>query len=174
MLHEQYKRLDREDEFILIDKKVFNAVQIINQVIQDFEPKGNDLKPSCKATFIKKYFKQKNVHGIFNRVEWQFSLRKGVKCELLSPDRNGREQGKLEIKVIIDFSLSRKQSFSSHQRDRLSNSLSVQHDKCSENLGIKVSLDFCPNEPEEENLTNTSNSSSLNNVYWLANQRERV
>jgi KGK domain len=171
MLHEKHKRLDREDEFILIDKKVFNAVQIINQIVQDFEPKGNDLKFSCKDSLIKKYFKQKNVHGIFNRVEWQFSLRNGVKCELLSPDRNGRQQGKLEIKVIIDFSPSRNQTLSTSDRNRLSNSLSIQNSKTSKNLGITVSLDFCMDDPEEENSTSDRTTPSLNNVYWLANQR---
>ncbi|BAY48155.1 hypothetical protein SAMD00079811_57750 [Scytonema sp. HK-05] len=146
MLPNQLKRLEREDDVILLENKIFNAVQIVNQVLQDFEPKGNDLNFCCKDKFLKKYFKKRNVQGIFNRVEWQFSLRRGIQCELLLPGNNGRQKGKLEIRITLDFSPSKKQFSSMSDGESMSDSLSITDSKSSKNFEIKVSLDFCPDE----------------------------
>ena len=61
MLPNQLKRLEQEDDVILLENKIFNAVQIVNQVLQDLEPKGNDLNLRCKDKFLKKYFKKRNA-----------------------------------------------------------------------------------------------------------------
>ena len=146
MLPNQLKRLEREDDVILLENKIFNAVQIVNQVLQGFEPKGNDLNLSCQQKFLKKYFKKTNVQGIFNRVEWQFSLRRGIQCELVLPGNNGRQKGKLEIRVTLEFSPSKKEFSSMSDGESMSDSLSITNSKSSKNFEIKVSLDFCPDE----------------------------
>ncbi len=146
MLSTKFKRLDREDDFIVLENEIFNAVQIVNQVLQDFEPKGNDLKFYCQDKFLRKYFRKRNVQGIFNRVEWQFSLRQGIECELVIPSNNGRQKGKLEIKVILEFCPAKKQVSFMSDVGSMSGSLSITDSKRSENFEIKVSLDFCPDE----------------------------
>ncbi|GAB1544065.1 hypothetical protein NUACC21_67410 [Scytonema sp. NUACC21] len=173
MLHRKFKQLDGSNDIIFIENKIFYANQIINQMIQDFEPKGNDLNFSCKDSFIKKYFKQKNVQGIFNRVEWKFTLRQGIKCELFSPNDNAKQKGKLEIRVIVNFSLLKKQDFPMLADDDMNDmydTLTIEDRKRLENLEIKVSLDFCPDELEvEETLVNDKPQQSINNIYWMVN-----
>ncbi|WP_243147466.1 KGK domain-containing protein [Scytonema sp. UIC 10036] len=170
MLNNKLKQLEGTEDIILLENKIFNPVQIVNHIIENFEPKGNDLNLSCKNSFIKKYFKQKNVQGIFNRVEWKFALKQGVKCELLIPNNNRKQKGKLEIKVIIDFSTMKKKDFSMLDDDDAYDTLSIEDKKSSENLEIKVSLDFCPDEPEvEETVTNNQPNAVVNNVYWMVN-----
>lgn len=146
MLPNRFQRLEREDDVILLENKIFNAVQIVNQVLQYLEPKGNDLNLCCKNKFINKYFKKKNVQGIFNRVEWEFYLRQGIRCELVVPGNNGRQKGKLEIRATLEFSPSKKQFSSISDGESMSDSLSRKDSKSCKNFEIKVSLDFCPEE----------------------------
>jgi hypothetical protein len=169
MLPNQLKRLEQEDDVILLENKIFNAVQIVNQVLQDLEPKGNDLNLRCKDKFLKKYFKKRNVQGIFNRVEWQFSLRRGIQCEFIVPGNNGRQKGKLEIRVTLEFSPSKKQFSSMSDGESMSDSLSLTDSKSSKNFEIKVSLDFCPEEMISEKNHDESSlhfySSNSEEVY---------
>ncbi|MBW4630970.1 MAG: hypothetical protein KME30_03420 [Iphinoe sp. HA4291-MV1] len=151
MLTNQLNRLKRENNVIFLEDNILNAVQIVNQVLRDFEPKGNDLNLSCKDKFIKKYFKKRNIQGIFNRVEWQFSLRQGIQCELLMSDNSGKQKGKLEIRVTLEFSPSNKQVISTND-ENISDSLSITNMKSSENFEIKVSLDFYPDERLSEGI----------------------
>lgn len=165
MLHNQLKRLEQENDVILLDNTIFNAVEIVNQVIQYFEPKGNDLNLGCKDKLLKKYFKKKNIQGIFNRVEWLFSLKRGIQCELLLPDNNGRQKGKLEIMVTLEFSSSKQQFLSISDRESMPESLSITDSKSSKNFQIKVSLDFYPEEMisdknHDENIWHFSYSDS--------------
>ncbi|MGH8000646.1 MAG: KGK domain-containing protein [Brasilonema sp.] len=146
MLSNQFKQLGQEDDVLFLEDKIFNAVQIVNRVLQYFEPKGNDLNLSCKDKFMKKYFKKKNVQGIFNRVEWQFYLRPGIQCELVMPDKSSRQKGKLEIRVTLEFSSLNRQVVSMNNGENISESLSITESKSSENFDIKVSLDFYPDE----------------------------
>lgn len=173
MLHDTFQQLDTIDDVVLIDNKIFNAVQMINQIIEEFEPRGNDLNFSGKPTWLKKYFKQKNVHGIFNRVELKFTLRQGIKCELLMPANISKQKGKLEIRVTIDFSTSKKQMPFRSEESNKSDYLSMKERKNSKNIEIKVSLDFYPDEAEiEEASTSDITTSTLNNVYWMVNQNK--
>ncbi|NMG09379.1 KGK domain-containing protein [Brasilonema sp. UFV-L1] len=149
MLSHQFKQLGQEEDVLFLEDKIFNAVQIVNKVLQYFEPKGNDLNLSCQDKFVKKYFKKKNVQGIFNRVEWQFALKPGIQCELVMPDKSSRQKGKLEIRVTLEFSSLNKQVVSmnnGNNGETLSHSLSITDSKSSENFEIKVSLDFYPDE----------------------------
>lgn len=169
MLPNQFKRLEREDDILVLDNKIFNAVQIVNQVLEYFEPKGNNLNLSCQDKFVRKYFKKRNVQGIFNRVEWRFSLRQGIQCELVVPGNNGRQKGKLEIRVTLEFSPSKKQVLSISDGESLSDSLSIRDTKSSEHFEIKVSLDFCPDEMLQEEIYDQNSShldsSSSEEIY---------
>ncbi|NJM72825.1 MAG: hypothetical protein HC862_23285 [Scytonema sp. RU_4_4] len=169
MLSHQFKRLGQEDDVLFLEDKIFNAVQIVNKVLQYFEPKGNDLNLSCKDKFVKKYFKKKNIQGIFNRVEWQFYLRPGIQCELVMPDKSSRQKGKLEMRVTLEFSALKTQVVSISDDESISDSLSITDSKSSENFEIKVALDFYPDEKfsEETHEQNSwhfysSNSAVLN------------
>lgn len=165
MLPNQLKQLEQEDDVILLDNTICNAVEIVNQVIQYFEPKGKDLNLGCKDKFLKKYFKKKNIQGIFNRVEWLFSLKRGIQCELLLPGNNGRQKGKLEIIVTLEFSSSNKQFSSMSDRESMPDSLSITDNRSLKNFEIKVSLDFYPEEMisdknHDENTWHFSSSDS--------------
>ncbi|NJR74776.1 MAG: hypothetical protein HC773_16350 [Scytonema sp. CRU_2_7] len=59
MLSHQFKRLGQEDDVLFLEDKIFNAVQIVNKVLQYFEPKGNDLNLSCKDKFVKNISKKR-------------------------------------------------------------------------------------------------------------------
>jgi hypothetical protein len=165
MLPKQFQRLEREDDILVLDNKIFNAVQIVNQVLESLEPKGNDLKFSCKDKFVRKYFKKKNVQGIFNRVEWRFSLKQGIQCELVMPSNNGRQKGILEIKVSLEFSRPKKQISATINDENLSHSLSIKEIKSSENFEINVSLSFCPDVTEEFVEQNSS-------YFYFSNSEE--
>ncbi|KAB8320160.1 hypothetical protein SD81_000495 [Tolypothrix campylonemoides VB511288] len=168
MLPNQLKRLEQEDDVILLENKIFNAVQIVNQVLQDLEPKGNDLNLHCKDKFINKYFKKRNVQGIFNRVEWQFSLRREIQCELLLPGNNGRQKGKLEIRAILEFSQSKKQFSSISDGESMSDCLSRKDSKISKNFEIKVLLEFCPEEMISEK------NHDQNSLHFYSSKSEEV
>ncbi|NJR74775.1 MAG: hypothetical protein HC773_16345 [Scytonema sp. CRU_2_7] len=116
-----------------------------------------------------KYFKKKNIQGIFNRVEWQFYLRPGIQCELVMPDKSSRQKGKLEMRVTLEFSALKTQVVSISDDESISDSLSITDSKSSENFEIKVALDFYPDEKfsEETHEQNSwhfysSNSAVLN------------
>lgn len=110
------------------------------------------------------------MQGIFNRVEWKFALRQGIKCELFTPENNRKQKGKLEIKVVIDFSPMKKQESCVLDDDDEYKILSIEDKKSSENLEIKVSIDFRPEESEvEESFTNNQPHPLINNVYWIVN-----
>jgi hypothetical protein len=146
MLSNQFQRFEQEDDVLFLEDKIFNAVQIVKKFLEYFEPKGNDLNFSCQDKFVKKYFKKRNITGIFNRVEWEFYLRPEIRCELLVPNNNGRQKGKLEIRVTLEFSRLKKQFSSVKDGGSLSHSLSITDSKTSEDFEIKVSLDFYPEE----------------------------
>ncbi|MBW4596328.1 MAG: hypothetical protein KME46_26340 [Brasilonema angustatum HA4187-MV1] len=146
MLSNQFQRLEQEDDILFLGDQIFNAVQIVKKFLEYFEPKGNDLNFSCQDKFVKKYFKKRNVTGIFNRVEWEFYLRSEIQCELLIPKKNRRQKGKLEIRVTLEFSSLNKQFSSVNDGGSLSLSLSITDSKTSKDFEIKVSLDFYPEE----------------------------
>ncbi|MEA5598643.1 hypothetical protein [Rivularia sp. UHCC 0363] len=90
-----------EDSFIILNDVVFNPDQIRNTIIQDFKPRKNDLNFCRKNIFLKKYFREVNNQGIFNRIEWKFCLKQDVECEIITFDE--RQIGTLVIKVILNF-----------------------------------------------------------------------
>ncbi|MCX7592191.1 MAG: hypothetical protein N2235_00235 [Fischerella sp.] len=129
-LPNKFQQLNGENDVLLLDNTKFKVAQIKEKIIQDFIPKANDLKFGSQNSLIKKYFKEVNTQGIFNRVEWKFLLKPGIKCELQTIN-NTRQKGKLQIKVSLRF-LS------------LPNSLANQNHTNYKNFDIKVSLDFYP------------------------------
>ncbi|MGF1676817.1 MAG: hypothetical protein ACFCUV_24525, partial [Rivularia sp. (in: cyanobacteria)] len=86
-MHCQLESLIEDSEFILLNNMVFNANQIKNNIVKDFQPKKNDLNFCRKNLFLKKYFREINNQGIFNRIEWKFCLKKDVECELIAFDK---------------------------------------------------------------------------------------
>lgn len=149
MPHNELKELNRLENIIFIDDKIFNAAQIINQIIEDVELNEKNLNFSYQDSFIKKYFYQTNVQGIFNQIKFKFLLRREFQCELFIPGCNVKPKGKLEISVTIKFLPSTK-PVNSMLEDTTYNSLSIETSKIVENLAIKVSLEFCQDEFEEE------------------------
>ncbi len=131
----KFNPLNEEDDVILLDNTIFDVIKIRDKIIEDFEPKGNDLNFVNKNSFIKKYFKRINVQGIFNRVEWKFSQRKGIKCELFMPGNDSRQKGILQIRVILEF-------LAMLETHSISNS-SLSRERNSEIFEVKVLLDFC-------------------------------
>ncbi len=144
----KFKPLNEEEDVILLDNTIFDVIQIRDKIIQDFEPRGNDLNFVNKNSFIKKYFKRINIQGIFNRVEWKFAQRKGIKCELLMPDNNS-QKGILQIRVILEFLASKKQVSSMLDSHSISDSSLSRDRKSAENFEVKVLLDFCYDEIKE-------------------------
>jgi hypothetical protein len=167
-MNNKFQQLHGENDVIFLDNTVFNAFQIINKIMQDFEPKGNDLNFCRKNLLLKKYFKQRNIQGIFNRVEWKFSLKKGISCELLIPGKNSKRRGRLEIKVILEFSPSR-ELIPSVINGSISNPLPNGDSQMSKNFDIKVSLDFCPEEAEVQERPSPNDSKSYLNDIALIN-----
>lgn len=149
MLHNELKELNRLEDIICIDNKIFNVDQIIHKIIENFELKENNLNFSCKDSFIKKYFYQINFQGIFNQARWKFLLKREFQCELFIPGCDVKQKGQLEIRVTIKF-LSSKKSVNSMLEDSICDCLSIKTSKKLENLDIKVSLGFRPDESEFE------------------------
>ncbi|MUG94484.1 hypothetical protein F7734_19715 [Scytonema sp. UIC 10036] len=150
MLNNEIQRLNGVDDIFRIDNQIFTAFQIINQVSKYFEAKENNFYFSCQDSIIKKYFYQTKVQGIFSQVEWRFLLRPEFQCEKVKT----KQKGLLELRVKIKFLPSRRTvncMFEDSQCDSLSN----DNSKTLENLEIKVSLDFNPDESEfEDNYVN--------------------
>ncbi|MBR8836591.1 MAG: hypothetical protein DSM106950_21875 [Stigonema ocellatum SAG 48.90 = DSM 106950] len=161
----KFQPLNEEDVVILLDNTIFDVIQIRDSIIQDFEPRGNDLNFANPNLFIKKYFRQINVQGIFNRVEWKFCQRKAIKCELLMPGHNSRQKVILQIRVILEFLASKKQALSMLGTQKRADSSLSTDKKNSENFEIKVLLDFCADESKVEDApTSTIPESSFNKI----------
>ncbi len=143
-----FQQLNSDSDVLVLNNTQFLINQIKDRIIQEFAPKANDLNFGLQPnSLIKKYFKQINTQGIFNRVEWKFSLKPGIKCELLTRDDSNKQEGKLQIKVTLQFSST---------LNPLKNKSNID----SENFDIKVSLDFCPESPENQDEQNSSDSYS--------------
>ena len=71
-MHRQFESLSEDNEFIILNNIVFNVNQIRSSIIQDFKPKKNNLNFCRKNIFLKKYFREINNQGTFNRIEWKF------------------------------------------------------------------------------------------------------
>ena len=106
-MHRQFESLSEDNEFIILNNIVFNVNQIRSSIIQDFKPKKNNLNFCRKNIFLKKYIREINNQGTFNRIEWKFWLNKDVQCELITFDQT-RQIDELQIRVILDFSLTPK------------------------------------------------------------------
>lgn len=134
----KFKPLHGDNEVIFLEDTKCSIYEITNIFLKDFEPRGNNLNLECKNSFIKQYFKQISVRGIFNQVEWKFLLKKGIKGEILTPANNSRQQGRLLLRVILEFSRNQ----------------------------VKVSVSFCPDEPQfKETLIRTQPELSLNRIH---------
>lgn len=170
-MQNKFTQLNGEEDLILLEDTLFNVIQIKNKIIEYFEPKGNDLTFSANNTFIKRYFKQINIHGIFNRVEWKLTLKKGIRCDFLMTGKKVKQKGKLEIKIILEFSPSRKQASSIINDEMISNSLPSRDSKSLENVQTKVSLYFCPDEYEvKEILTSNKTKLTLNDICGMVQE----
>ncbi|MBE9214762.1 hypothetical protein IQ247_19160 [Plectonema cf. radiosum LEGE 06105] len=143
-MHCQVESLIEDSEFILLNNMVFNANQIKNNIVTDFKPRENDLNFCRKNTFLKKYFREINNQGIFNRIEWKFWLKKDVECELMTFDKV-KQVDKLQLRVILNFS-STLQIINNHTFDDLSDKENQNH----EYFGLKVLLNYSLQELETE------------------------
>lgn len=128
-MHRTFESLTVDNEFIILNNIVFNVNQIKNNIVEDFRLKKSNLNFCSKNIFIRRYFREVNNQGIFNRIEWKFWLRKNIRCELITFDRI-IQLDELQLKVILDFSNNENYN--------------------SENFELKVLLDFHLRELEAE------------------------
>jgi hypothetical protein len=142
-MHPKFESLPEDRKFIALNNIVFNPTQIKNNIIQDFKPKKNDLSFCRKNLFLKKYFREINNQGIFNRIEWKFWLKEDIQCELITFDKI-RKLDELQIKVILDFSSTLK------GMNNIPDNLFSKDNKNTESFNLKVWLDFSIRESEVE------------------------
>ena len=128
-MYGKFESLTDGNEFIILNNIVFNVNQIKNNIVEDFRLKKSNLNFCRKNIFIRKYFREVNTQGIFNRIEWKFRLKKNIRCELITFDRI-TPLDELQLKVILDF--SSKENYN------------------SEDLELKVFLNFYLRELEAE------------------------
>lgn len=102
-MHRTFESLTVDNEFIALNNIVFNVNQIKNNIVKDFRLKKSNLNFCSKNTFIRKYFREVNNQGIFNRIESKFWLKENIQCELITFDRI-IQLDELQLKVILDFS----------------------------------------------------------------------
>lgn len=145
-MHRTFESLTDGNQFIALNNITFNVNQIKNNIVEDFRLKKSNLNFCSKNTFIRKYFREVNNQGIFNRIEWKFWLRKNIRCELITFDRI-IQLDELQLKVILDF--SNKQNYN------------------SQDLELKVLLDFYLQELEAEETPTIDNIETipLKNLY---------
>lgn len=128
-MYGKFESLTDGNEFIALDNIIFNINQIKNNIAEDFLLKKSNLNFCSKNIFIRKYFREVNNQGIFNRIEWKFRLKKNIRCELITFDRI-TPLYELQLRVILDF--SKKGNYN------------------TEDLELKVLLDFYLRELEGE------------------------
>ncbi|MBF2014295.1 MAG: hypothetical protein IGS23_03590 [Rivularia sp. T60_A2020_040] len=145
----QLESLIADSEFLLLNNMVFNANQIKNNIVKDFQPRKNDLNFCRKNIFLKTYFREINNQGIFNRIEWKFGLKKDVECELMRFDQI-KQVDKLQLRVILNFS-STLQIINNHTFDDLSDKENHHH----ESFDLKVLLNYSFQELETEETPTT-------------------
>lgn len=102
-MHPKFEYLTEDNEFIILNNTVFNTNQIKDNIIQYFQITKSNLNFCSKNKFLKKYFREVNNQGIYNRIEWKFCLKKDIKCELITFNKI-RLLDELQIKVVLDFS----------------------------------------------------------------------
>lgn len=161
-MHRRFESLTEDNEFIVLNDIVVNANQIKNNIVDDFKPKKNDLNFCRKNLFLKKYFREINNQGIFNRIEWKFWLKKDIQCELIAFDQI-KQVDKLQLRVILNFPSELKIS-PNHKFDCLS-------DKENENpeyFDLKILLDYSLRELqiEEESTTIPTTINYINTIAF--------
>lgn len=102
-MHPKFESFTEDKEFIVLNNIVFNTNQIKKNIVHNFKHKNLSLNFCSKNTFLKKYFREVNNQGIFNRIEWKFWLKEDIKCELITFDQV-KALDQLQIKIILDFS----------------------------------------------------------------------
>ncbi len=145
-MHCNFESFTEENEFIVLNKIVFNTNQIKESIVKDFKPRKGNLNFCCKNKLIKKYFREVNNQGIYNRIEWKFWLKEDIQCELIAFDQI-RRLDELQIKIILDFS--------------------SQGNYNQEYIDLKVLLDFSLQEQEAEETFTQDNieTISFKNFY---------
>lgn len=135
-MHPKFESLTEDYDFIVLNNIVFNANQIQDSILKNFKHSNLSLNFCSKNKFLKKYFREVNNQGIFNRIEWKFWLKENIKCELITFGQV-RQLDQLQIKVILDF--SKTESYT------------------TEDLELKVLLDFSLRELEVEKTPQIDN-----------------
>ncbi|MEM9926117.1 MAG: hypothetical protein AAF915_20595 [Cyanobacteria bacterium P01_D01_bin.50] len=158
-MHRQFESLSKDNDFIILNNIVFNANQIKDSIIQDFKPEKNNLNFCRKNIFLKKYFREINNQGIFNRIEWKFWLKSDVQCELIAFDLT-RQIDELQIRVILEFPPLEK-GYNTLQL------VSSQDNYNSQYFNLKVLLDFSLQdlELEETPVIDSVEIIAFKNIY---------
>ncbi len=103
-MHRNFEPFTEENEFIVLNKIVFNTNQFKDSIVKDFKMQKSNLNFCSKNKFFRKYFREVNNQGIYNRIEWKFWLKENIQCELISFGQIKRLD-ELQIKIILDFSI---------------------------------------------------------------------
>ena len=159
-MHPKFESLAEGNEFIVLNNIVFNTNHIKDNIVKDFKPNNCYLNFCKKNKFLRKYFREVNTQGIFNRIEWKYGLKKDVQCELITFDKM-RQLDELQIRIILDFS-----SILNPINNRPIH-LSDKENHNSEYLDLKIFLDFSLRELEAEKTPkiNSIENRNFQNVY---------
>lgn len=141
-MHHNFEYLTEDSDFIILNNIVFNAKQIRNSIIKDYQCRKSDFNFCRKNRLLRKYFREVNNQGIFNRIEWKFWLKEDIKCELISFDQI-RKLDELQIRVILDCSST------------------------AQNIGLKVLLNFALQNSEVEEIPDIDSRETIafQNIY---------
>lgn len=102
-MHSKFETLSEDNEFIILNNLVFNPNLIKDNITNSFHITNSSFNFCSKNKFLKKYFREVNNQGIYNRIEWKFCLKENIQCELITFDQI-RPLDELQIKVVLDFS----------------------------------------------------------------------
>jgi hypothetical protein len=102
-MHPKFETLSEDNEFIILNDIVFNTNLIKDNITNSFHITNNSFNSCSKNKFLRKYFREVNNQGIYNRIEWKFWLKQDIQCELITLNKI-RPLNELQIKVILDFS----------------------------------------------------------------------
>ncbi|MGB6294664.1 MAG: hypothetical protein WBF90_00600 [Rivularia sp. (in: cyanobacteria)] len=102
-MHPKFESFTEDKEFIVLNNIIFNTNQIKENIVHNFKHENLSLNFCSKNKFLKKYFREVNNQGIFNRIEWKFCLKEDIKCDLITFGQV-KALDQLQIKVILDFS----------------------------------------------------------------------
>ncbi len=145
-MHRNFEHFTEDNEFIILNKIVFNTNQFKDSIVKDFKMQKSNLNFCSKNKFFRKYFREVNNQGIYNRIEWKFWLKENIQCELICFGQIKRLD-ELQIKIILDFSI--KENYN------------------QECIDLKVLLDFSLQEQEAEETSTKDNIEiiSFKNLY---------